>query len=259
MNFRLFFYQSKSLSGMHLPLFSMTSFTGCFIAFTPATVSTEPSDAANPSSEPTYVMEEVLVTATRDKVLLFELSSTLYILGVQELTNKQVRSLPEALEETPGVSVQKTTNGQGSPFLRGFTGYRTLALIDGVRYNNSVYRDGPNEYFSLIDVNTLNKIELLNGPASTLYGSDAIGGTLNLKTKAADYSTEPNGTFFKKGSQSYRYSSSERSHSTRTELAVGQGKKWGLHIGYSWKDFGNVDAAAMGLVVMNPVLALLLD
>ena len=63
----------------------------------------------------------------------------------------QARSLPEALEETPGVGVQKTGPGQGSPFIRGFTGFRNVMLIDGIRLNNSTFREGPNQYWSTVD------------------------------------------------------------------------------------------------------------
>ncbi|MCV6605369.1 MAG: TonB-dependent receptor, partial [Porticoccaceae bacterium] len=136
----------------------------------------------------------------------------------------------------------------GSPFIRGFTGYRTLALIDGVRYNNSVYRDGPNEYFSLIDFAALERLEVLNGPAASAYGSDAIGGALNLFTRTANASSQPLGERFVSGRQRYRFSSAENSHLARSELALGVGGKWGLALGYSHKDFGDVEAADLGIL-----------
>ena len=53
----------------------------------------------------------------------------------------QPQSFPEALKEIPGVFIQQTAHGQGSPFIRGFTGFRNLAMIDGIRLNNSVFRE----------------------------------------------------------------------------------------------------------------------
>lgn len=191
-------------------------------------------------------VEQVYVTATRENILSYDVPYTVHSVDKEAFTQKFVRSLPEALLETPGVLVQKTANGHGSPFLRGFTGYRTLTLIDGIRYNNSVYRDGPNEYFSLIDFNTLERLELLNGPASALYGSDAIGGTLNLQTKSADYHDQSVDKYFIHGRQNYRYASAENSHLSRTEISLGRGGKWGLLLGYSLKDFGDVKAADIG-------------
>jgi hemoglobin/transferrin/lactoferrin receptor protein len=201
--------------------------------------------ASSPSDEP-LELEPQQVTAARLDFFQEDAPYSLEILTAKKMEQRFVRSLPEALAELPGVMVQKTANGQGSPYLRGFTGYRTLALIDGIRYNNSVYRDGPNEYFSLIDFHTLDRIELLEGPASVQYGSDAIGGTLLMLTKEADFMTETSGKSFSHGSQSYRYSSAENSHVSRTSAEIGTGGAWGLMLGFTWEDFGDVDAAKIG-------------
>ncbi|MEC9248887.1 MAG: TonB-dependent receptor [Pseudomonadota bacterium] len=156
------------------------------------------------------------------------------------------RNLPETLSALPGVMVQKSSNGHGSPVIRGFTGYRTLTLIDGVRYNNSVYRDGPNEYFSLIDSHSIERLELLTGPTSTLYGTDGIGGTLNLQSKKSDYQSHPEGKFFNASKQHFRLSSGERSKLSRTEVQGGIGQRWGFHAGYTVKKLGNINAADLG-------------
>jgi len=192
-----------------------------------------------------HELEEVLVVA-RSQTSRQALAYSAYQLDGEALKQKMPRNLPEALADLPGVLVQKTANGQGSPFLRGFTGYRTLALIDGVRYNNSVYRDGPNEYFSLIDASSLDNIELLSGPASTLYGSDAIGGTLSLQSQRVDFEAEAAGEWFARGRQHFRTASAENSLSSRTQLQLGAGQLWGLQLGYSRKHFGDVEAAEIG-------------
>ena len=98
-------------------------------------------------------------------------------------TRKAVRTLPEALREVPGVMVQKTGYGQGAPFIRGFTSQRTLLLIDGIRLNNAVFREGPNQYWNTVDPFTIDRLEVVKGPSSVLYGSDAIGGTVNVITR----------------------------------------------------------------------------
>ena len=198
------------------------------------------------ASTKTMPIEEIVVEVARSDQSLFESPSTITVIDSQVLEKNLVRSLPEALIEVPGVMVQKTANGQGSPFVRGFTGYRTLTLIDGIRYNNSVYRDGPNEYFSLIDFHSLEQIELLSGPSSAAYGSDAIGGTLSLKTKSSDFRNKESGRYFLDGSQSFRTASAEHSQQYRTELDVGNGSKWGVTLGYSKKGFGDIRAADLG-------------
>lgn len=191
-------------------------------------------------------IEEIIVEVTRSDRSMFESPSTITVIDEQMLEQKLTRSLPEALIEVPGVMVQKTANGQGSPFIRGFTGYRTLTLIDGIRYNNSVYRDGPNEYFSLIDFHSLEQIELLSGPSSAAYGSDAIGGTLSLKTKSSGFRNKQNDAYFLNGSQSFRSASAEHSQQYRSELDMGIGNQWGIKLGYSKKHFGEIRAADLG-------------
>jgi len=191
-------------------------------------------------------LETQIVTATRGATAIHDAPFMIESIDSIEVEQKLFRNLTESLAETPGVSVQKTSNGQGSPYIRGFTGYRTLALVDGVRYNNSVYRDGPSEYFSLIDFLAIDQIELVQGPGSVNYGSDAIGGTLNLLTKKADFTIEPDGKSFHHGSSFYRWSSAEQSHIARLEYQTGVGGQWGLHLGVSGKNFGDVVAAGVG-------------
>ena len=191
-------------------------------------------------------LEEHVVTATRLPHANHALPYQVTEIPQDRLLRAQPRSLPEALAETPGVLVQKSAHGQGSPYIRGFTGYRTLALVDGVRYNNSSYRDGPSEYFGLLDVQGIERIEVLNGPASVRYGSDAVGGVISVQSERSRYADGVAGTRFLNGSQHYRHASADRSHLSRTELDLGAGRQWGLRVGYSYKDYGDVHAAGLG-------------
>ena len=100
--------------------------------------------------------------------------------GASIRQRRMSRSLTDALQHLPGVLVQKTAPLQSSPFIRGFTGYRNLLLIDGIRLNNAAFRSGPNQYWSTIDSYTIDRLELVRGPMSVLYGSDAVGGTVNV-------------------------------------------------------------------------------
>ncbi|MEL7129341.1 MAG: TonB-dependent receptor plug domain-containing protein, partial [Pseudomonadota bacterium] len=157
---------------------------------------------------------------------------------LETLARTLPRTLPESLEALPGVHIQKTASGHGSPYIRGFTGNRTLAAIDGIRYNNATYRDGPNEYFSHIDTFTLSEVELISGPSSALYGSDAVGGTISLKTKGSDFSAAEIDKWFLNGRQVLRYASGDRSIISRSAIDVGRGQNWGLSLGLSVKEFG---------------------
>ena len=123
-----------------------------------------------------YDLDEIVVTASRRPVEAF---SEPYLINARDAENltevRQVRTIPDAMREIPGVMVQKTGHGQGSPYIRGFTGLRTLFLIDGIRLNNSTFRDGPNQYWNTVDAFAVQRLELVKGPSSVLYGSDAIG------------------------------------------------------------------------------------
>ncbi len=207
-----------------------------------AAASSETTEAEKKAPES---LPEVVVTATRTEQAAIAAPAQVRQLSAEQLQERQVRSLPEALEELPGVMVQKTANAQGSPYIRGFTGFRNLALIDGIRFNNSTFRDGPNQYWNTIDSYAIDRIELVPGQGSVLYGSDAIGGTLNLFTKGADFRNEQAGYFFH-GLTAYRGSTAEESNMGRQEFQFGEGGRWGLHLGASLKSFGDIHAAGLG-------------
>ena len=183
--------------------------------------------------------DPIIVTASRSKQPASTSPFTIEYIGEQELRSRAYRSLPEALINTPGVLVQRTGPGQSSPFIRGFTGFRTLFLINGVRLNNSVFREGPNQYWSTVDVYSIQQIELVKGPSSVLYGSDAIGGTLNAITKSPH--TYGIGTQVE-SSVYYRVSSAEKSHTIHGETSLTINETFGFHMGATGQWFGDTKA-----------------
>ena len=87
------------------------------------------------------------------------------------------------LRDVTGVHVQQTSAGQGAVVLRGMVGNQVLMLVNGVPINNGTYRDGPGQYLATVDPETIERIEVVRGPASVLYGSDAQGGVVNIITR----------------------------------------------------------------------------
>ena len=198
------------------------------------------NDEASPSAEDKKAAANTtIVIGRRTEDEIFEVPSTVEALSGDYLARRRAyRTLPEALAEVPGVLVQKTSRGQGSPYIRGFTGFRTLLLVDGIRLNHAVMRSGPNQYWGTVDPLSLDHIEIFKGPASVLYGSDAIGGTVNAitRTPIISDSTGYDGRLY------HRYSSAERSYTARYEAGGTLSKNAAVLLGFSSRDFGNLEA-----------------
>ncbi|NCG56821.1 MAG: TonB-dependent receptor [Proteobacteria bacterium] len=149
------------------------------------------------------------------------------------------RTIGDQLDQVPGVHLQRTSYGQVSPFLRGLTGFRTLALIDGIRLNNSTFRSGPNQYVSLIDPLLLDSTKIIFGPGSVLHGSDAAGGVIQMSSRIprpGDQSGEES-RFFQ------RLSSAEQSSISRIEYeSISEETAFGF--GASLKSYGDFYAGA---------------
>ncbi|MEL7120351.1 MAG: TonB-dependent receptor [Bacteroidota bacterium] len=133
---------------------------------------------------------DVVVTAQRTTKSSFKLTESISTLTAGQIRQNGSRSMAEALIGTTGVWMQKTNHGGGSPFVRGLTGNQTLLLLDGIRLNNSTYRYGPNQYFNTIDVLNVAQVEVLRGSGSVLYGSDALGGVIQVLTPNPTFSSD---------------------------------------------------------------------
>ena len=112
-------------------------------------------------------------------------------------------------------------------------------MIDGIRVNNSVFRDGPNQYWNTIDHFTIDMLELVKGPSSVLYGSDAIGGTVAIRTQKRNRLEDG---FHWNGKSVTRLSSADRSWVQRIEGSANHGNKLGVIAGFTYKDFGDVNS-----------------
>jgi hemoglobin/transferrin/lactoferrin receptor protein len=180
----------------------------------------------------------LVIVGTRTERDPYELPYTINEIDLtEEIMHKMPRTMPEVFRDVPGVMVQKTGHGQGSPYIRGFTGYRTLFLIDGIRLNNSVWRDGPNQYTNTVDIYSIENVQLLKGPSSTLYGSDALGGTSNAVTRGpADDGWD---TLLY-----YRHASAEDSNTGRAQLSGTWNDHWGMIAGFTAKDFGDLEGGS---------------
>jgi hemoglobin/transferrin/lactoferrin receptor protein len=145
---------------------------------------------------PAPVRGEITVTANRGAVVEAENSAQIVNVRDQDdFRSRPIATIGNALEGAAGVMAQQSAYGQISPFLRGLTGYQVLNLIDGVRFNNSTFRSGPNQYLAFAEPSQAQRIEAMLGPASSQYGSDALGGAIQLITLPPNFSREAHGEF----------------------------------------------------------------
>lgn len=105
------------------------------------------------------------------------------IISAKEMSQMNAQTTADVLTNTGQVFVQKSQQGGGSPVLRGFEASRIQLSVDGIRQNNAISRSGHMQNIISIDNNSLERVEVLNGPASTIHGSDALGGVILMKTK----------------------------------------------------------------------------
>lgn len=176
----------------------------------------------------------MVVTGRRQEQRLLEADRTLHRLDRERLTVLQPPAMADALQETAGVHVQQTNRGAGAPFLRGLVGPQNLLLVDGIRFSNSTFRTGPNQYLNLLDPVQADRVEVLLGPGSVLYGSDAVGGVVQVLPSGWRQDGH-------QGRGGVRYGSADDSWAVWGEEAW-RGKDGGVLVGGAWRQFGTLRA-----------------
>jgi hemoglobin/transferrin/lactoferrin receptor protein len=137
-------------------------------------------------------LDVIQVTATKRPESSLEVAAATTIATRGELAEAAMQTPMDALHGEVGTFVQQTTPGQGVVIVRGLKGSEVLHLVDGFRLNNAIFRNAPNQYIALVDGQSLDRIEVVRGPSSTLYGGDAMGGVVQMLTPALSYSDSDN-------------------------------------------------------------------
>lgn len=185
----------------------------------------------------TDALKEVVVTANKFSENKAYLSQHIELLDSQYLSKTFISNTADMLEQSGKVFVQRSQLGGGSPVLRGFEASRVLLMVDGVRMNNAIYRTGHLQNVITIDEDLIEKVEVLYGPSSTLYGSDALGGVIHLQTKKPKLSESKK--LILKGGLSGRYSSASNENSGNLWLNAGNDKFAAL-TSISYSNYGDL-------------------
>lgn len=177
-------------------------------------------------------LSEVIVTANKFQENSRHVAQKVEVLTQQQIASSLSNNTGGLLEQSGKVFVQRSQLGGGSPVLRGFEASRILLVVDGVRMNNAIYRTGHLQNVITIDDDILEKVEIIYGPASTIYGSDALGGVLHFRTRAPQFSHFSSNV-------STRFSSAYREFTGHADVNIG-GKKLASLTSVSYSSFGDL-------------------
>lgn len=187
------------------------------------------------SAEDTVILETMQITASRTGANSFDVPTAVTVVGQEEIDRQTPQILPDLLRGQTGVYVQETTPGQGIPIVRGLKGSEVLYLVDGMRLSNAIFRNAPNQYMALLDPFNVDRIEVVRGPSSALYGGDAMGGVVQVLT--------PNPQFDGSNWQSSAvlnnsYASAENAFQTHVKLSAGK-DDLAILGGFGYQDYDN--------------------
>ena len=131
----------------------------------------------------TVNLSEVVVSASKWEQKREEVPNKITSIDVKEISYQNSQTTADLLGNTNEVFVQKSQMGGGSPMIRGFSANSVLLVIDGVRMNNAIYRSGNLQNIISLDPNIIENAEIIFGPGSIIYGSDALGGVMDFHTQ----------------------------------------------------------------------------
>jgi len=182
-------------------------------------------------------LQEVVLSANKTEEKYRDLPVRIDIIPARQIQFSNSQTTADLLQQNGTVFVQQSQLGGGSAVLRGMETNRILMVVDGVRMNNAIYRAGHIQNVITIDPNILSRVEVVHGPGSVIYGSDAMGGVMHFYTRNPVLST--NGKVFTSGNAMLRYSSAANEFSQSYNINVG-GKKIAALIGGSTKNIGDL-------------------
>ena len=183
------------------------------------------------------LIDEYVISASKSRESKLIIPYMVDVLEEETLRESTGLTSAEILEGTGNIMVQRTQGGGGSPILRGFEANKILLVVDGVRLNNAIYRSGHLQNSITIDHTILERTEVIFGPTSIIYGSDALGGVIHYYTRDPVLSEEVQTRF---DVQAYtQYATASRAKTGHLDFSVGR-QKWGSLTSMTYKDLGDI-------------------
>ncbi len=185
-------------------------------------------------------LNQVVVYANKFPERLRYITQSIKVINDKNQLNNQGNT-GDVLLNSGAVFVQKSQQGGSSPIIRGFEASRVLLMVDGVRLNNAIYRAGHLQNVITIDNMLLDRIEVLYGPSSTMYGSDALGGVINMYTRNPVVSGI--GKTKIAGNIMGRYASATDEQRGHLDFSI-SGSKWASLTSFTYGSFGDMQQGA---------------
>jgi hemoglobin/transferrin/lactoferrin receptor protein len=182
-------------------------------------------------------LDEIVISVFKKEEKSKRIAEQIAVLSSKNIQKLSPQTSADLLAIIPGIKVQKSQFGGGSPVIRGMESNRVLLVVDGVRMNNAIYRKGHLQSSITIAPNLLDKIEVVFGPSSVIYGSDALGGVIHYYTKTPKLSedNEVKSQFFS------RFSTVNQEITTNVSAEVSF-NNWASFTSISYSDFGELKA-----------------
>jgi hemoglobin/transferrin/lactoferrin receptor protein len=193
-------------------------------------------------------LKETVVSASRWEQKKEEVPMHIAHISNREIQLMEPQTAADMLGGTGQVFIQKSQMGGGSPMLRGFASNKVLIVVDGIRMNNPIYRHGNLQNVISVDPNLLQGSEVIFGPGSVIYGSDAIGGVMDFHTLDHQFSESDSLNF--SGNALVRYNSGNQEKTGHFDINIA-GEKWSSITSISASDFSDLQMGKNGVSSEN--------
>ena len=188
-------------------------------------------------------LEEIILSVSKFKQRRKELPQKIVSINRKEIITSSPQTAADLLESSGQVYVQKSQLGGGSPMIRGFATNRLLITVDGVRMNTAIFRGGNIQNVISIDPLAIERTEVVLGPGSVIFGSDAIGGVMNFYTLSPSYSMADGGAF--SGSAYGRYATANNEKTGHIDFSFGK-TNWAVLSSITYSDFDDLRMGSYG-------------
>lgn len=191
-------------------------------------------------------INEVIISAGKFEEKKKDVAQQINIIKQKDIEFSSPSTTADVLQNSGNVLVQKSQGGGGSPIIRGFEANKVQIVIDGVRMNNAIYRGGHLQNVLRIDNNALDRVEIIQGAGSVIYGSDALGGVMHFITKKPRLNTNDTAKLLFNVGANTRFGTANNELTGSLNFNFGW-KKVALFTNLSFSQFGNLRQGVVGL------------